>query len=234
MIINSCIIVGSDVSLVSTLEKYIQRLADIRIEATFTDSSAALEFVNTYKPSLLLLDMQMQDVSISNFLSLIKNPTAVVLVGDSLDDFPVGVAASIIGFIEKPVLFDVLDENIQRAKEWILQHGIGISPDYLFFKENRKMVRVTLSNVLYVECFKDYIVFHCFEKKVKIRLSMSTLESRLDRASFLRIHKSYLIAIDKIESFSTMNVELRGIEIPIGRSYQKAVFSALTERFCLK
>lgn len=229
----SCIIVGSEVSIISTIEKYIQRLIGIRIDATFTDSNAAIEFINTHKPAIVLLDMQMPNISCSNFLSLLKEQPAVLLVGDNLEDFPVGIGSSIIGFLEKPVQFEALVSNFQLATKWIQQHGIGVSPEYLFLKENRKMVRVTLHDILYVECFKDYLVIHCHEKIVRVRLPMTTLESRLDKTCFLRIHKSYLIAIDKIESFSAMSVELKGIELPIGRSYQRAVFSTLSERFCL-
>ena len=176
----------------------------------------------------------MPDLSSFNFLSALKEQPAVILIGDSIDNFPVGVDAAIVGFLEKPISFESFVANINRAMDWVLQQGNAHSPEYLFLKENRKMVRVVLQNIQYVESFKDYLVVHCPEKEVRIRLSMSALESKLDKASFIRIHKSYLIAIEKIESFSTLAVELNGIELPIGRTYQKAVLSILSERFCLK
>lgn len=233
MVSVSCIVVGRDVAVVSTLEEYIQRMVGIRIEATFTDSNAALNFIDGHKPALMLLDSQMPSVSSANFLSLIKDMPAVVLIGETTERFPVGVNAAILGVVEKPVLFETLVETVQRVTEWLQHHSLAVSPEYLFLKENRKMVRVTLRSILYVECFKDYLVIHCSEKDVRVRLPMSTLENRLDKNAFVRIHKSYLVAIDKIESFSTMLVELKGIELPVGRSYQKTMLLVLNEHFCL-
>ena len=230
----SCIIVGSEVSVITILEKYMRRLIGIRVDATFIDPSAAIDFLNKNRVALLILDMQVVGKNSLDYLSTIKEQPAVVLVGDSLDEFPANAGPSVVGFVEKPVQFEPFVTNIQRAMELILQQGIGIEPGYLFLKENKKMVRVNLSSIVYVESFKDYLVVHCPEKEVRIRLSMSALESKLDKANFIRIHKSYLIAVEKIESFSTLAVELKGIELPIGRTYQKAVLSILSERFCLK
>lgn len=142
MVSISCIVVGSDVTIISTLEKYIQRMVGIRITATFTDLNAALNFIDGHKPALLLLDTQLPGVGSANFLSLIKDLPAVVLVGDSNERFSVGINPFIVGTIEKPILFESLVENIQRATEWLQHHSLAVSPEYLFLKENRSMLSV--------------------------------------------------------------------------------------------
>lgn len=230
----SCIVVGSELLVVSTLEKFFQRLVGIRIEATFMESTSAVTFVNENKPALLILDMQMSDMSSFNFLSSLKQHPGVILIGDSIDNFPVGVDAAIIGFLEKPLSFESFVACIQRAMDWISQWDDGHSSDYLFLKENRKMVRVVLRNIQYVESFKDYVVIHCSDKIVRVRQPMSMLESKLDKLKFLRIHRSYLVALEKIDSFSSISVDLSGYELPIGRSFQKDVLAVLSDRFCIK
>jgi DNA-binding LytR/AlgR family response regulator len=103
--------------------------------------------------------------------------------------------------------------------------------DDFFLKENKKMVKIALNEILYIESFKDYMCFHCIQKSVKVRIPLWSVEERLDKKQFVRVHKSFIVAIKHIESFSSAFIEVNNHKIPIGSDLPKRAFCYLTNSF---
>ncbi|OFX63975.1 MAG: hypothetical protein A2W97_15430 [Bacteroidetes bacterium GWE2_40_63] len=92
-----------------------------------------------------------------------------------------------------------------------------------FLKENKRMVKIAIKEIIYIESFKDYMCFHFADREIKTRLPLWFVEEKLSNAPFLRIHKSFIISIPHIDSFSSTFVEVQGKRIPIGRTYKKEI-----------
>ena len=100
--------------------------------------------------------------------------------------------------------------------------------DDFFLKENKKMVKIAINEILYIESFKDYMCFHCIQKSVKVRIPLWSVVERLDKKQFVWVHKSFIVAIKHIESFSSAFVEVNDLKIPIGRTYRKELTTFLS------
>jgi DNA-binding LytR/AlgR family response regulator len=103
-----------------------------------------------------------------------------------------------------------------------------------FLKENKRMVKIALNEIVYIESFKDYMCFHYKDKEIKARTPLWSIEERLAKSHFIRVHKSFIVSINHIDSFSTTFVEVQGIRIPIGRTYKKTISEFLSQHFLEK
>ncbi|MTI30345.1 response regulator transcription factor [Cytophagales bacterium RKSG123] len=106
-------------------------------------------------------------------------------------------------------------------------------PDYLFVKENKRIVKIFLNEIVFIESLKDYLKITTEDKTLLIKHQLSQFEAKLGRENFLRIHKSFLISINKIVAYSASKIELGNIELPIGRSYKQKVIQTLENLFLL-
>ncbi|HUH45856.1 MAG TPA: LytTR family DNA-binding domain-containing protein [Arenibacter sp.] len=101
----------------------------------------------------------------------------------------------------------------------LIDHG----PGFLYFRADRKMVKVFLDDILYVESYRDYIIIHKKNNEVRIKLTLGAAEKMLPQNLFLRIHRSFIVSISKVTAFTKFDVEIGKIELPIGRSFPKVV-----------
>jgi two-component system, LytTR family, response regulator len=100
-----------------------------------------------------------------------------------------------------------------------------------FLKENKRMVKIAINEIVYIESYKDYMCFHSKDRSVKVRIPLWSIEERLDNHNFIRVHKSFIVSVNFIDSYSTTFIEVKGNRIPIGRTYKKDVSAFLTKHF---
>jgi len=226
-------VVSEDAGFLISIDRHIHRLTNYYIQKTFSGSLESLDYIYKNPIDILFLDVKVQELyGASIFKSFTKQPKLIFTTSKKLYD--TGLQNE-IDYLATPFSFENLLKEIQKSIEdiFLQMEGNGTKANYLFLRENKKIVKIIPSNILYIESFKDYLTIHTYDKEVKVRLSLSYIEEKLNASHFVRIHKSYIVAIDKIESFSTTSVELNGVELPIGRLYRKNTTSILSERFCL-
>lgn len=229
----SCIIISSEAVLQLSIEKHIDRLTNYHIQKTFTGVAEAIDYINAHPIDFLFLDTKMQGLNVSDVLkSLILQPKIIVTTNNNHNGKKL---SSDIDYIVTPFTIDFFLKNVQQTTSEIIRQmeGKHTSNEFLFLKENKKIVKIDPANIFYIESLKDYLIVHTTDKVVKVRLPLSYLEEKLDVNNFVRIHKSYIVSIDRIDSFSSTSVELNGLELPVGRMYRKNVSTFLNEHFCL-
>jgi DNA-binding LytR/AlgR family response regulator len=141
----------------------------------------------------------------------------------------------------KPISFDRFLRGIGKIKQ-LRQYNPTSSEEtplttfenaYLYLKENREMIKVFLKDILYIESLRDYVRVKLRDKGVITYQKISYLEQKLPQNKFIRIHRSFIVGIDKVSSFSQTHVKLNSIEIPIGRNYKNAALKVLTSHHVL-
>jgi DNA-binding LytR/AlgR family response regulator len=226
----SCIIVDDEQHAIDVLEHYVRQIPSLRLLASFTNPLLALELLNREKVDLLFLDIQMPDISGLDFIRAIQGRTKVILTTAYSEFVTEGFELEVEDYLLKPIPFPRFLKAVQRIQQ--AQPGMESSSsepaadDYFFVKTELKgkMLRVNFSDIDYIESMKNYVAIHHNGVKTLALLTMKDLEDRLPQTRFMRIHRSFIIPIDKITAIEGNMVMLRNIRegILLGETYRPA------------
>jgi DNA-binding LytR/AlgR family response regulator len=192
-----------------------------------------LSFLQGNSVDLLFLDIKMPHILGTSFLRTLKNPPRVIFTTAFRKYAIEGFDLNAVDFLLKPISFErflqavnkVMQLDIQVTGNSSTQNDLlsDQSRPFLYFRVDRKMVKVFLEDILVIESLKDYIKVITTNKIIVARQSISALEEMLPKDGFIRTHRSFIIAIDKIDSYNTDTIDIGKKEIPIGRLYRHEV-----------
>lgn len=232
----SCIIVDDEPLAIEILESYVQKIDQLSLKGSFRNAVSAFSFLQQHPVDLLFLDIQMPKLNGIDFLKTLKNPPKVIFTTAYRDYALDGFELEVVDYLLKPIPFERFLKSVSR----ILQQApteahvktIVDTPKEqpLFFKVDKKMVKVNLSDILYIESIKDYVKVKTKDKEIITQQKISYLEESLPKQSFLRIHRSFLAAIAKIDAYSACEIEIGKIQLPIGRNYKNEVLKVLSQQ----
>lgn len=216
-----CLIVDDEPLATDVIEAHMSKLDDVQIVGKCHDGAAAFERLSNEEIDVVFLDIQMPGLTGLELAKIIKG-TQVVFTTAYREYALDGYDLNVTDYLLKPISFDRFLQAVQKVRDNIIaQKSQGVDKDYLFFKQDKKMVRVVLDNILYIESLKDYIKIVTTEKSVVTHENISKVINLLPDY-FLRIHRSFIVSLKKVEVFSAVDVELKGgHDIPIGKSYKE-------------
>lgn len=231
-----CIIVDDEPLAIRIIKKHISKIHDLDIVAECENAVQAFEFLQKQKVDLIFLDIQMPELTGIDFLKTIQNPPKVIVTTAYREYAIEGFELDVVDYLLKPVSFERFLKAIKKVydksepdivlKNKILEAG-SFQDEFLLVKVKKKLVRVYLKDILYIENLRDYILIKTTEKEVVTKMLLRDMEEKLPEEQFLRIHRSFIVAIGKIDSFSPSSVEINDFEIPIGRSFKALVLKKL-------
>jgi DNA-binding LytR/AlgR family response regulator len=234
-----CLVVDDEPLAAAVLEKYIGQLDFLLLAGTCANAIEALAFLQKNKVDLIFLDIQMPRLSGIDFLKTLQKRPKVIITTAFRDYAVEGFDLHVLDYLVKPIPFErflvainkyptVQEPDSGPLPGVIVPAFQGISPDaFIYLKADKKMVKVFLKDILYIESLKDYVRVKTTEKDIVTYQRITYLEEKLPDENFLRIHRSYIIAINKIRSFNAAIVEIGNQELPIGRQYKAEVMKAL-------
>ena len=223
----SCLIVEDEPLAAGILEDYVQQISWLRFVGRCPDAFAAAEALKEASVDVLFLDLHLPGLKGLDFLRSLHQPPQVILTTAyheyALESYELGV----IDYLLKPIEFDRFLKAIQKLKKPVAPNVVPDRP-FRFFNVNKKMVRVWLDEIQYVESLKEYIKI-CLSngRSLVTKMALSELEASLESQGFIRAHRSFLVALRHIEAYSATNLTVGTKELVIGRQYRDAVFSSL-------
>lgn len=212
------------------LTEYVSKVDFLQLIDTCPDATRAMEVLNNENIDILLLDIQMPDVSGIEMLKLINNKPSVILTTAyseyAVDAFSLGV----VDYLLKP--FDYLRflQAINKAvslRSNIQEYTSESSNDYMMVKADYKLYKVNYDDFLFIEGQHEYVTFHTTTKRITALYSLRYLEEILPKDKFVRTHKSYIASIKNIEDIDKTNVTVSGNKLPIGASYRDALIERM-------
>ena len=231
-----CLIVDDEPLAIEVLQSYVDRVASLELVATSSNAVEAFDILKKEKIDLLFLDIQMPKLTGIDFLKVL-NPAPKVILTTAYREYAVeSYELNVLDYLLKPIAFDrflmainkVVGEGNSVAMPRTDEQPSLDSDPHLFLKADRKMVKVYLKDITYIESLKDYVRVKKQDGSEIVSLQkISYLEQKLPSDCFVRIHKSFIISIHKIDSYSANTVEIGRKEIPIGRSYKSEVMKVL-------
>lgn len=214
---------------IQILEIILQKLPHLKLIATFNSAVEAIPTIHTESADIIFLDIEMAEMSGINLLNSLEKIPQVILIsnhtGYSMQAFDIGVT----DYIQKPVTLERLLKSVSRAinkinlQEANIKELVSPKENFIFLKSGRELLKFNLNDILYVEALSSFTKVFTQEKTTVISESISELHHKLPPETFLRVHKSYLVPLDKIIGISTKNVILENHKIPLGLSYRENI-----------
>jgi len=227
-----CIIVDDEPLAIEILESYVAKVEQLQLVSTFRNAVSAFTFLQQHSIDLIFLDIQMPKLSGIDFLKTLKNPPRVIFTTAFRDYALQGFELEIVDYLLKPIPFDRFLKAVAKVLHQPATNSTGSKPDvvpdnYVYFKVDKKMIKTKMADVLYIESIKDYVKVKTPEREIVTQQKISYLEESLPREQFLRIHRSFIVNLEKIDAYSATDVEIGKLSIPIGRNYKNDVMKIL-------
>lgn len=211
------------------LSEYVSKVDFLQLIDTCSDATKAMEVINEEHIDILLLDIQMPDISGMEMLKLMNNKPAVILTTAyseyAVDAFALGV----VDYLLKPFDYARFLQAVNKAVNTIsTETQSDAVNDYLMVKADYKLYKVNFDDLLFIEGQHEYVTFHTKTKRITALYSLKNLEDTLPKDRFVRTHKSFIVSIKNIEDIDKLNVTVAGNKIPIGASYREALIERLS------
>ena len=213
----SCIIVDDEPLAVKLLESFVTKTPDLRLLGSFTDSVEAINAIKEQKPDLLFLDIQMPDLNGMELAHMIPANTRVIFTTAFKDYAFDSYEVSALDFLLKPIRYNKFLSAVEKAKQWYEREPADEDnkTKSLFIRVDGELRNITIDSIIYVSGMKDYVMFYLDgeSKPLITHLTMKAVEAMLPTDKFLRVHRSYIIAVDKIKKIDRNDCIYIGEEI---------------------
>ncbi|MCX2478724.1 LytTR family DNA-binding domain-containing protein [Pedobacter sp. MC2016-15] len=244
-----CIAVDDEPLALDIIEDYVSKVPFLELVKRTENAIEALQLVQAGGIDLVFLDIQMPDLTGIQFLKIANNKASYILTTAysqyALESYDLNVS----DYLLKPIAFDRFYKAVEKVHS---QHKNNVEPvltpapvapapapvvaeiqpvqDFIFVKTEHKIQKIELDNILYIEGLKDYISIFTKAERVITLQNMKRMEETLPKSQFIRVHKSYIIALDKIESIERSRITICGKIIPIGDTYRDEFFKKIENK----
>jgi len=232
----SCVIVDDEIGAIDILRNYVSRMPELKLLKTFQDSLEALDYLNHHPVDLVFLDIDMPNLSGMQLSDLMRaRPVSVIFCTAYSEYAAESYERDAIDYLLKPIPFERFVKAVAKASERLSTAGGATAVNRetaarIFVKDGTRIHQVALRDVLFMKKDGHYIEFYLVTGKLLSRMNMAELLSALPGGDFIRIHRSYVIALDKIETINRDFVTIGKATIPIGDSYREELFRRIDFR----
>jgi len=220
-----CLIVDDEELAQSVIENYISTIPTLKLVGKCDNAMEAISFLHNNKVDLLFLDLNMPELSGLDMLKTLSNPPDVILTTAyseyALESYEYGV----IDYLLKPIKLERFIKAVNKVVERfdIAEEESSLKDkniQSIFIKEDQVTFQVNLNDIMFVEAYGNYLKIHCKEKVYVTRVTMNEMEKKLTEEKFMRVHKSFIVSLDKIIKISGNRVIISDQEIPVGERYK--------------
>jgi DNA-binding LytR/AlgR family response regulator len=228
----SCIIVEDEPLAAEVLTDYVKQVPFLELRKICTDAIFAMEILQTEKIDLIFLDIHLPKLKGFEFLESLKNPPDIIITSAYKEYALQAFDVNVTDYLLKPIRFTRFLKAVNKLNhrtESLMYASPVITGEkpYLFFNADKKKIKIYLEDILCVESIRDYVQITATDKTVHTKMQLSQMEELLPGNNFLRIHRSFIVAKNKITAFTATDIEIDKKQIPIGRSYKELVITTL-------
>ena len=229
----NCIIVEDEPLAAEVLQRYISEVPFLELEQTCGNAMDTMEILSKKQVDLLFLDIHLPKLKGFDFIRTLKNPPKVIVTTAYRDYAVQAFELNAVDYLVKPIEFSrfltAVSKLFQATPVFHLAvpGQTGGERTHLFFNVRSKRVKVFLDEILYIESLREFIRITTKTKSILTKFQLSKVEEMLKDNNFIRVHRSFIVAREKIDAFSSTEVEINNKQIPIGRSYKELVLGIL-------
>ncbi|HEX8677307.1 MAG TPA: response regulator transcription factor [Segetibacter sp.] len=222
-----CIIIEDEPLAVKVLSDYVLQVPFLELQATFKDAILATDYLRDHHTNLIFLDIHLPKLKGMAFLKTLTHPPAVIITTAYHQYAVEGFDLNVTDYLLKPFEFERFLIAVNKVKtaqrETQVPGESGEIKDYLFLNVQKKKVKILFSEIVYIESQREYIKIITTKREYISKMSTHEIEEMLPENLFKRIHRSFIVSVSKIESYTAEMVEVNGVSIPIGRGYRDII-----------
>lgn len=234
----NAIIVDDEPLALDVLETFIEQIPELNLLQRCENAFEANEAIKTHKVDLIFLDINMPQLTGMDFYKSLKNPPAVIFTTAYSNYAVEGFELDAVDYLVKPISLDRFLKAVNKASEKInhaSEPAAEVDSDEFFFvKADKKLVKVSYSEILYIEGLKDYVIIRLEKGRVITLQTMKSLEEKLPSHLFKRIHRSYILSLSKIKAILGNTVEVvendKIKQLPIGKNYRDELLDIVNQK----
>lgn len=237
----NCIIADDEQLARNIIQSHVNKLAGrLTTIATCVNGMQVYDAIKNQRPDLVFLDIQMPQLTGIALLRSLQHPPPIIIT-TAFSNFALeGYELNVIDYLLKPVSFERFLKAVDKYETWVNPRERYTSlplqtvetypaEDFMHVKSDKKMVKILLKDILFIEGLKDFVKIHTTHKPVITHQTLTYFEEKLPKNRFLRIHRSFIISLERITSFSASEVTIENTDLPIGATYGKEVSKKLNE-----
>lgn len=230
----NCIIVEDEPLAAEVLQDYISQVPFLQLKAVCADAISAMEVLQQEKIEAIFLDIHLPRLKGLDFVKTLTHPPQIIITSAYRDYAIEGFELNVTDYLVKPINFNRFLMAVNKLKPQAGGVIVGASAPateraYLFFNVNKKRIKVYLDEILYIESKREYIDIVTKTRSLLTKFPLGEVEELLAKNNFIRVHRSFIVAREKIDAFTAADIEINGKEIPIGRNYKELVSAILGE-----
>ena len=230
----SCLIVDDELIAREVIATHLSKIKNITVIASCSNAIEAFNHISNHKIDLVFLDINMPEISGISFAKSINSSIKIIFTTAYRDYAVEGFELQAVDYLLKPIPFERLLKAVNNYFEVYTesQNNTITTPevsDFMFVRSDRKMIKIDFNEINYIESYSDYIKIHLQDSNIVTRETISAIEVKLPPKQFLRIHRSYIISIKSITSFTNEHITILNQALPISRSYKKEVLELLED-----
>jgi DNA-binding LytR/AlgR family response regulator len=229
-----CLIVDDEPPAREIIRRYIEQVSKLELAGECANAIQAFTLLQQQKVDLMFLDIRMPQLNGNDFLKTLKNPPKVIFTTAYSEYALEGYELDVVYYLMKPIPFDRFLKAVNKAYQHsTARPDISSAADdkktdsFVYFRSDRKMVKVMLRDILYIESMKDYIKVFTAGGTIITKQSISSVEAMLPEKEFIRTHRSFIVSTRHIRSFTSELIEIHNTEIPIGKLFRNEVMKTL-------
>jgi len=228
MRIYDCIVIDDEELSRDLLENFILKTESLRLLGKFKTPVEALPSLDDQFDGILFLDIQMPEMTGLELLEILKKEPVVIFT-TAYDKYAIeGYQYSVVDYLLKPFGFTRFSMAVNKAIDLLelryqANNSVDRSNDFIVVKADRKLHKIFFKEIRYIQSEKEYIVYHTEFEKIMTLGSLKALEKELPSSDFLRIHRSFIVAKNRVKSFDSMGLDIGTIKLPVGASYRQDV-----------
>lgn len=221
-----CIIIEDEPLAVKVLIDYVSQVPFLELKGAFKDAILATEFLRENNVDLIFLDIHLPKLKGMAFLKTLTDPPAVIITTAYHQYAVEGFNMNVTDYLLKPIEFERFLVAVNKVRSAQGEKGnIHQEPekDFIFLNVQKKKVKILFSEIIYIESQREYIKIVTTKREYLSKMSTHEIESLLPSDLFKRVHRSFIVSVKKIESYTAEEIEVNGFSIPIGRGYKEVI-----------
>lgn len=233
----NCVIIEDEPLARNLMVEYVKKVPSLNLIEAFSNPLEAMETLRSASIDILFLDVQMPEITGISLLKILKKRPMVVLTTAYSQYALEGYELDVADYLLKPITFERFLKSVDKITQRLESSPAApqpvvepsAAPAFIFVKDGTKLVKVKLDEILYIEGLKDYVTIHTPNQKIVTLQRLKALEEQLPANKFIRIHNSYIIALNAIDVIQKNEVQIKGVTLPVGDTYRKS-FKEFIER----
>jgi DNA-binding LytR/AlgR family response regulator len=228
-----CLLIDDEPLALEVLKSHIQKIDSLEVVGTCSDAIEAYDLLQKTEVDIMFLDIHMPEMKGTDLVRTLKNPPTVVFTTAHREYAIESYNLNVLDYLLKPISFGRFLQTIEKynqqkvAVSEVSFHKSNNDEEYIYLREKNVIHKIPVSEIISIESFGDYLQVHTTDREIRSRSTISAIEKALPEKDFIRIHRSFLVAVSRIRSFSPVMVNIGEREFPIGSRYKESIFKKL-------